>query len=109
MDLSGSVTAYPKRVSGFGFRISCFGFRSQGLLSSSSSLSSLEMRQYRGTSLIRNSASLGPYSRPCLGTYGGPGEVGCFLSARYPCMAYLDASRSVLLYSMRVEDFGSGD
>jgi len=40
---------------------------------------------YRGTSLIRNSAPLGPYSSICLGLYGVPSGGGCFLRARYPC------------------------
>ena len=34
---------------------------------------------YRGTSLIRNSAPLGPYGRICLGSYGGPKGEYCFL------------------------------
>ena len=40
---------------------------------------------YRGTSLIRNSEPLGPYSRLCPGLYGAPKRGGCFLCARYPC------------------------
>jgi hypothetical protein len=43
-------------------------------------------RRYRGTSLKRNSAPIGPYSRTMLRalwwSYGGG---GCFLSAKYPC------------------------
>ena len=36
-------------------------------------------RNYRDTSLIRNSALLGPYSSVCLGPYGVPGGEGGFL------------------------------
>ena len=39
---------------------------------------------YRGTSLIRNTAPVGPYSSICPGPHGGPGGEGCFLRARYP-------------------------
>ena len=42
-------------------------------------------RPYRGTSLIRNSAPLGPYSRIGLGPYGALKGGGCFYGARYPC------------------------
>jgi hypothetical protein len=39
----------------------------------------------RGTSLKRNSPPLGPVGL-CLEPYGGIREVGCFISARYPCV-----------------------
>jgi hypothetical protein len=45
--------------------------------------------KYRGTSLIRNSPLLGPYSRAMPRVLGGalwgPRGVGVFLFARYPC------------------------
>ena len=41
---------------------------------------------YRGTSLVRNRTPLGPYRRPMPRVLGGPGGVGAFLWARYPCM-----------------------
>ena len=36
-------------------------------------------KPYRGTSLIRNTPLLGPYSSICLGPYGGPRGGGGFL------------------------------
>ena len=41
--------------------------------------------EYRGTSLIRKCNPLGPYRRPVPRVPGGPGRVGVFLWARYPC------------------------
>ena len=38
---------------------------------------------YRGTSLIRNRRSIGPYSRPIPRALGWSYGVGIFLSARY--------------------------
>jgi len=39
--------------------------------------------EYRGASLIRKCPP--PRAGLCLGPYGGPGEGGGFLRARYPC------------------------
>jgi len=43
--------------------------------------------KYRGTSLIRRRAPLGPYNRTCLGLYCGPGggAVSYGRGVRYPC------------------------
>ena len=43
--------------------------------------------KYRGTSLIRNSRSLGPYRRPIPRVLGGSWRLGVFLSARYSCIS----------------------
>ena len=40
---------------------------------------------YRGALLIRKRTSLGPYRRPMPRFLRGPGGIGVFLWARYPC------------------------
>ena len=42
-------------------------------------------RRYRGTSLTRKRSPLGPYRGPMPRVLGGPGGVGFFIWARYPC------------------------